>query len=186
LHRFPDAFKTHQENVGFSAGLGRRDKRHDQEPGREKAFTDADRAAERHVLASFDIVRAEQIGQACLVDSDVGGPVESLQGALFFKAGGTETIGNVLRIAALDFVGKDEFEKLRVVEFFFTRIRRDRATWAACRKVSGASGRFSVQAGSTCKPPGVGEVICRPEKLQVEGRLLISHRLGRGVVVDPC
>jgi len=88
----------------------------------EKAFADADGAAEDDILLAFDEVKAEEVGQAGLVETDFGGPVETFQRALFLKAGGGHAVGDVFLFAPFDFVGQDEFQKLGVIEFFFSRI----------------------------------------------------------------
>src|SRR5207248_11068422 len=59
----------------------------------QEAFTDADGAAEDHVLAAFNEVEAEQVGQPCLIDLDFCRPLETLQRALFLEAGSHQPVG---------------------------------------------------------------------------------------------
>ncbi len=89
---------------------------------RQKTLTDPNRAAKGHVFFTLDKVEAKQVGQPRLVDTDLGGPIEALQRALFLEACGGQPVGDMFLIAALDFVGQDQLEKLGVVDLFFAGV----------------------------------------------------------------
>ena len=101
-------------------------------------------------------MKTEQVCQTGLVDSDVGGPIETFQRALFLKAGGGHAVGDVFLFAPVRLRRTRRVpETGRNRVFLFERRRPDRAGWPTWRKVSNVSVRFSVQAGSTLAPPGV-------------------------------
>src|SRR6516165_12265312 len=88
----------------------------------EKRFAYTHRAAKNDIFMALEKEQPEQLSEACLVEANLGRPIETLQGAFFLEASLPQAIGQVHVIATLDFVGQDQFQELRIVEFFLASI----------------------------------------------------------------